>query len=178
MKVKTLSVMVVFISLFLIGCQKVNPTVQDNNGETNTIWVDTELTDVQSGETFHISDFKGQKILLESFAVWCPTCTQQQKEIKKLHQELGDTFVSISLDTDPNEDVTIIQEHIDRNGFDWHYAISPRELTQSLIDEFGIGVVNAPSAPVVLICEDQSTHYLGRGLKLVDELKEELEVNC
>ena len=45
-------------------------------------WMNTELKDVRIGETFKISDFRGEPVLVESFAVWCPTCTKQQNEIK------------------------------------------------------------------------------------------------
>ncbi len=33
-------------------------------------WLDTELTDVVTGETFRISDFAGRPVLIKSFAVW------------------------------------------------------------------------------------------------------------
>jgi hypothetical protein len=33
-------------------------------------WLDTELVDVETGETFRISDFKGTPVLVKSFAVW------------------------------------------------------------------------------------------------------------
>jgi len=136
------------------------------------LWMTTTYTDVNTGQTFTLDQFKGTPVLAESFAVWCPTCTRQQRNTKALHEELGDSFISVSLDTDPNEDAQLIKDHTEANRFDWRYAISPKEATLSLIDEFGIGVVNAPAAPVILICPDQSRRLLGRGLKSVDELKE------
>ena len=138
-------------------------------------WRTSALTDVRTQQVFTISQFD-KPILLESFAVWCPTCTKQQTEIKLLHEELGDSFVSISLDTDPNEDKAKVLDHIQRNQFNWYYAISPRELTESLIDEFGINFVNAPQAPVVLICNGNAKK-LPNGVKTVSELKGEL-ANC
>ncbi len=80
--------------------------------------MEIELTDVATGETFKISDFKGKPILLESFAVWCPTCLAQQKEVKKVKQIEGENIIHISLDTDPNEDEDKISEHIERNELD------------------------------------------------------------
>jgi len=134
-------------------------------------WWNTELKDIRTGNSFLISDFEGKPIFLESFAVWCPTCTKQQKETKKLEAELGDAIVSISLDTDPNEDESLLRKHIEDNGFDWYYAISPTELTKELIKDFGVEIVNAPSVPVILICEDGSVHKLDRGFKNVEKLK-------
>lgn len=141
-------------------------------------WMDIELTDVTTGETFKISDFKDKTILLESFAVWCPTCLAQQKEMQKFQASHGDDVIHISLDTDPNEDAEKVREHIQRNGLDWYFAISPIELTEALIDEFGLKFVNAPRAPVVLICKDGSARFLRSGVKPAEELAAEVAQGC
>lgn len=164
--------------LYNLGQGGVSPNI-DSIDISEASFLDIQLKDIRTQETFTIGQFVGEKpILLESFAVWCPTCTQQQNKVKQLHDELGDSFISISLDTDPNEDEDRIVEHLDRNGFDWRYAISPIDLTQSLIDDFGIGFVNAPSAPVILICEDGNARKLENGLKSVDVLKQEINRGC
>jgi len=137
--------------------------------------MEIELTEVITGETFKLSDFKGKQVMLESFAVWCPTCLAQQKEMKKVIEVRGDDVVHISLDTDPNEDESQVREHARKNGLDWYFAVSPVEFTQTLIDEFGLTVVSAPRAPIILICEDQSAKFLRSGLKSADELIEELD---
>ncbi len=141
-------------------------------------WMDIKLTDVATGEKFQISDFKGKTILLESFAVWCPTCLAQQKELQKLQASEGNDVIHISLDTDPNEDAGKIRDHIERNGLDWYFAVSPIELTQALINEFGLDFVSAPRAPLVLICEDGSARFLRSGVKPVEELAAEIEQGC
>jgi peroxiredoxin len=116
-------------------------------GDTGEAWADIKLKDVNTGKKFTISDFGGKPILIETFAVWCSTCTKQQKEIKELHAELGDSFVSISLDVDPNESEKLVKKHTAKYGFDWHYAVAPPELTQLLIKQFGTIIVNSPAAP-------------------------------
>jgi thiol-disulfide isomerase/thioredoxin len=184
----------ILILIFLFGCvqPQLEEDITDDEVETpeedlirkdfidkeKTNWMNIEIKDVLTENTFKISDFKGKPILVESFAVWCPTCTKQQRETKSLHQDIGDSVISIALDTDPNEDESKVLEHANKNGFDWIYAVSPVELTQRLIDDFGIGVVNAPSAPVILICEDLSTRLLDRGVKSADTLKSEIEKGC
>jgi len=176
-------VLVVLGFIFLGGDDSTNQNSQDSGttlpsrtqpSESSNIWMNFQLTNVNDGETFTISELNTKPILLETFAVWCPTCTRQQREIKKLHDEIGDEVVSISLDTDASEDEAQVLEHTQANGFTWHYAIAPSELTQSLIDEFGVGIISAPSVPMILICEDGSFRQLGRGIKRVQELKDEL----
>jgi hypothetical protein len=140
-------------------------------------WMEIEFKDVKTGENFKITDFEGKKILLESFAVWCPICKQQQDQIK-LMREQDDEVVHISLDTDPNEDEARVLQHVNDHGYDWYYAVSPIEATNSLIEDFGLTIVNAPSAPLVLICEDHSTRFLSSGVKSASQLSGEVETGC
>jgi thiol-disulfide isomerase/thioredoxin len=152
-----------------------NPTPEKSEITQETNWRSIEIKDINSNSYFKISDFKDKPVLLESFAVWCPTCTQQQKEIKKLHEDIGKEVISVSLDTDPSEEESKIKQHIENHGFDWRYAVSPSDMTQSLTDEFGLSVISAPSAPVILICpDDQIARLLERGVKSPEKLKDEI----
>ena len=141
-------------------------------------WKCEDLVDVLTGETFQVKDYEGKPILVESFAVWCPTCLKQQLKMKELLKSDGDSIVHISFDTDPNEDAELVRNHAEKNDLNWRFTVSPKYVTKKLIDEFGIGVVNAPSAPVILVCEDQSSRLLERGVKSADELKEEIVKGC
>ena len=181
--------LIVLISVLLVGgcAQQAPPApsspapVPSPPSEGPTVvpaWMEVELTDVNTGKKFRISDFKGKPVLMESFAVWCPTCLRQQKQMKKLIEKEGDAIVHISLDTDPNEDAAKVKEHLEKNGLDWYFVVSPVELTKALIDEFGLSVVSAPSAPVVLICEDQTSRFLKSGVKSADTLLDEVEKGC
>ncbi len=133
-------------------------------------WLDTTLTDVNTNTEFKISQFE-KPVLVESFAVWCPKCTKQQKVIKELHEEQDD-FVSIALNTDPQEDAALVKEHAQSNGFDWRYAVAPKEMVQQLVDQFGLGVVSAPSVPMILLCPEKPAKLLERGNKNKEVLKE------
>lgn len=48
---------------------------------TTPVWFDMELVDVQTGETFKMSDYKGKVVLLETMAIWCPNCIVQSNEL-------------------------------------------------------------------------------------------------
>ena len=119
---------ILILLVFITGCYHTSPeeiaSMVSKQPSINS-WKNVELTNILSQEKFKISDFTGTPILLESFAVWCPTCTRQQKEIKKLHEEIGNEVISISLDTDPNEDTSQVLTHTQENNFDWIYSISP-----------------------------------------------------
>ena len=117
---------------------------------------------------------------MESFAVWCPICLRQQQEMNELQKKVGAAVIFVSLDTDPNEDTAKVQEHLVKQNyeFDWYFAIAPVAVTQSLIKNYGLTIVNAPSAPVILVCSDQETRFLDTGVKKVAELEEEIARGC
>ena len=141
-------------------------------------WMQVTLTDVNSGETFTVAEFAGTPVLLESFAVWCPVCTSQQRQLAELARRTGDRVVIISLDTDPNEDAALVQRHTAQHGFDWRYAVAPAELTRALIAEYGAVIASAPSAPMVLVCANLQTRLLRRGVKRAATLEEEVAAGC
>ena len=183
----TILIFLMFLVAACSGTQSPTQTAPIAGGSSETsgsssgstpLWMDAELKDIRTGQTFKISDFKGKPVLVESFAVWCPICTQQQKNTKKLEAEAGNEIVSVSINTDPNEDEERIRSHITRNDFTWLYAISPIEVTRSLIDQFGRQVVNVPLVPIILVCPDQSTKLLPFGVKSAERLKAEVAQGC
>jgi cytochrome oxidase Cu insertion factor (SCO1/SenC/PrrC family) len=153
---------------------------EDKAGETMMVpdWFKVELTDVNSGETFRIADFQGKVILLETMAVWCPTCARQAREIQTLHEMLGerDDFVSVSLDVDPNETEDILKAYTDQNGFDWNYAVSPHEVKHALGNLYSAQYLNPPVSPLLII--DQQGQVYGLpfgGVKKATNLKPTIE---
>ena len=135
------------------------------------------LEDVRTGETFTLGGFD-RPVLIETFAVWCSTCLAQQRESAELHDRVGDDAVTVGLNVDPNEDATAVAEHADQHGFDWYYAVSPDDVTRSLVDQFGESMANPPSAPVVLRCPDGGARRLEDGVKSADVLEAELGAGC
>jgi type IV secretory pathway VirB10-like protein len=41
-------------------------------------WYGTALTNVADDKNFSLTDFKGKVVLVETMAIWCPTCLSQQ----------------------------------------------------------------------------------------------------
>lgn len=149
---------------------------EDSEQKKTDDWRSFELTDIEGKKTFKINEIDNN-VILESFAVWCPSCTKQQREYRRLLED-GDTAVEIiSINTDPNEEDRIIRQHREDNGFFWTYVNAPAEFTKMLIDEFGFGIVSAPSVPEVIICKDKTTHFI-KGNKKKDTLKNEIQTRC
>jgi thiol-disulfide isomerase/thioredoxin len=141
-------------------------------------WFGAALTDVHTGETFMVSDFSGKVVLVETLAMWCPNCKQQQEQVKALHDALGEMgadLVSIGLDIDPNERGEDLKAYVESNGFDWKYAVAPVEVARDLAALYGDQFLNPPSTPMLIIDRHGAVHPLPFGLKRADELKQALD---
>ena len=145
--------------------------------EAKPAWFDIRMTDVLTGRTFAINDFSGKVVLVEAMAEWCPTCIQQQAEVKKLHDQLGSTddVVSISLDIDVHEDEPSLKEYATALGHDWHYAVAPLEVARALGNLYSAEYLNPPFSPMLLIDRHGVATSLPYGVKTVDFLRTTLE---
>jgi cytochrome oxidase Cu insertion factor (SCO1/SenC/PrrC family) len=147
------------------------------SGVTRPAWLDDELTEVSTGQSFRIADFAGQVVLLETMATWCPTCRQQGNEVKKLHEALGsfDTVVSVSLDVDPNEDEALLAKYAAGSSFGWRFAVAPKQLGSDLAALYGPNFLNPPYAPMLIVDRGQVVHPLPDYLKSADSLRQALD---
>lgn len=135
-------------------------------------WFSASLTNVRTGESFSIQDFKGKVILVETMAVWCSNCRRQQGQVIELHNLLGtrDDFISIGLDIDPNESAEQLRDYVDNQGFHWLYAVSSADVSRALSDLYGAQFLNPPSTPMLAIDRHGGVHVLPFGIKSADEL--------
>lgn len=140
-------------------------------------WFSAALTNVNTGEAFTLADLHGKVVLVETMAVWCSKCLQQQKNVKALHAALGqrDDFVSVGLAIDPNEDSALVKDYIAQQGFDWTYAVAPAEVAREIAQLYGDNFLNPPSTPMLIIDRHGEAHPLPFGIKSAEELQKALE---
>ncbi|MFZ0547875.1 MAG: TlpA disulfide reductase family protein [Candidatus Promineifilaceae bacterium] len=140
-------------------------------------WFQVELTDVQTGETFTMNDYAGKVVLVETMAVWCPTCILQASYVYRLHEQLEypEDLVSVSLDIDLNENADDLKEYVDQYGFDWHFAVAPLEVDRALGNLYSAQYMNPPLAPMLLIDRQGDVHTLDYGLKDTETLQKVVE---
>jgi len=149
--------------------------VSSPKGATETPdWFDIELTDVQTGETFTMNDYAGQVVLVETMAIWCPNCIIQANEVREMHKLLDnpDDVISVSLDVDVNEDAASLKDYSEGYGFEWHFAIAPRELGRALGNLYTAQYLNPPLSPMLIIDRNGDVHHLEYGKKTAQMLFE------
>jgi cytochrome oxidase Cu insertion factor (SCO1/SenC/PrrC family) len=140
-------------------------------------WFDMELTDVQTGKVFTMNDYAGRVVLLETMAIWCPNCTVQATQMRKLHEALGepDDLISVSLDVDVNEDAASLKEYASSYQFNWHFAIAPLGVARALGNLYSAEYLNPPLAPMLIIDRDGNVHQLKYGIKDAETLQKIIE---
>jgi thiol-disulfide isomerase/thioredoxin len=150
---------------------------QETVAPTTPDWFDVELTDVQTGETFTMNDYAGKVVLLETMAVWCPTCIVQAAYVYRLHELLGnpEDLISVSLDVDLNEDAATLREFTAEYGFDWHFAVAPLEVDRALGNLYSAQYMNPPVSPMLIIDRQGNVHPLAFGLKDTETLQKAVE---
>lgn len=151
---------------------KTDDAMSDEPMMESPAWYSVSLTDVNSGESFTINDLKGKVILVETMAVWCSNCLRQQKEVKALHESLGerDDFVSLGIDIDQNEDADKLQAFTASNGFDWLYIVAPAEVSREISSLYGAQFLSPPSTPMLIIDREGVAHPLPFGVKSAEDL--------
>jgi len=134
---------------------------------------EVSLTNVNTGESFKISDFAGKVVLVENLAMWCPNCKKQQEQVKILNEVLGmdSDLISIGFDVDPNENAADLKKYTDSNGFDWVYAVPPQEVLNEISKLFGANFLNPPSTPIFIIDRKGVVHLMPFGIKSADDLQ-------
>jgi hypothetical protein len=140
-------------------------------------WFDIEMTDVQTGESFTMNDYAGKVVLLETIAIWCPSCIIQATQVGKLHEALGnpDDLISVSLDVDSHEDESTLKEYASSYRFDWHFAVAPLLVERALGNLYSAEYLNPPLSPMLIIDREGNVHQLEYGIKDVETLKKIVE---
>ena len=148
----------------------------DNGMMAAPAWYGADLTDVNTGAAFKLTDLKDKVVLVQTIAVECPTCLQQASEIQALHKLLGkrDDFVSLGLDVDSMDTADALKAYTAKNGLDWTYALAPAAAAREIGQLYGAQFLNPTSAPVLIIDRQGQAHPLPFGVKNAQALQEAL----
>src|SRR5690625_3213867 len=65
------------------------------------------------GEEVKLSDYRGQKVLLNFWATWCPPCRAEMPDMQKYHEEDDDAVILAVNLTETEKSSTGVDEFLD-----------------------------------------------------------------
>lgn len=91
------------ISMIVTGCTTAKTESTMNKELDNTL--DVNLTDVH-GDTYNLTDYKGQKVVIKMWASWCPICLSGLEEYNELSETFDDAVVLSMVSPNVNNEMS------------------------------------------------------------------------
>jgi peroxiredoxin len=97
---------------------------------------DLRLSDL-SGQSFALSDFAGQMVLVNNWAIWCPPCKAELPDLNAFYLKYkAQGFVIVAIEAgSPQADV---QTFIDQAGLAFPIWVDPQELAMEAFMNFSL----------------------------------------
>lgn len=122
--------LVAFVALVGAGC-----TVATQNIDTASSGIGSEKTERApdfslkdyNGKTVSLDDFKGQPILINSWATWCPFCVKELPDFVSAQKEFGSKVTIIAINR--AESIDVAKGYTDEQGNtnDLVYLLDPKD---------------------------------------------------
>lgn len=130
----------VLVALVLAG--SVGASAARADFEIGSEFPDFQATELLSGESFKLSEFRGGVVILDFWATWCGPCLIELPNVKRVfeaHREKGLQIISISLD----RSVDRCREFVQKQGMDWYHVADGGFWQAELAVRFGIHSIPA-----------------------------------
>jgi thiol-disulfide isomerase/thioredoxin len=134
------------------------------------------------GDTATLEQYRGQVVLLNFWATWCPPCVYEMPSMERLYQDMrADGFVvlGVTVDVDPGEPDAqgrsqgIVREYVDRLGVTFPILLDPNGDVEGIYNVSGlpttyvIGRDGRIEGRIVGAREWDSEEYRGRIMELL-----------
>ncbi|HLR71405.1 MAG TPA: redoxin domain-containing protein [Pseudogracilibacillus sp.] len=83
--------------------------------EKGNLAPDFEL-ETTEGDTVKLSDFRGEKVMLNFWATWCPPCRAEMPDMQKFHEEHDEGVILAVNLTETENSARNVEEFLDEYG--------------------------------------------------------------
>ena len=83
--------------------------------------------------------------------------------MKETLPSLGPDVLMVSIDVDTTENADQLRRFAEQHGFDWRFAIAPRDMLVELQRAFGTQFLTPPSEPMFIVDPKGEAHLVPFG---------------
>ncbi|HIJ79213.1 MAG: TlpA family protein disulfide reductase [Desulfobulbaceae bacterium] len=106
------------LSLLLIGCDQKTQIAEEDKPAPNFTLMDTK------GKTWQLNELKGQVVMVNFWATWCPPCRSEMPSMQKIYTTLpADKFKILAILS--NDDPAIADSLAKKGGFTFPILVDP-----------------------------------------------------
>jgi thiol-disulfide isomerase/thioredoxin len=156
---KFLLPLIIFITLFSLGCGNTTPTnsVENKQVAANVATVakkdSSSLETMPSalmqaqlktidGKTFKLEDYKGKVLLVNLWATWCPPCIKEMPEIQRLSDEIKENFQAVSITNfDEENSEEQVKKFLADKKFTYQQGIAEKNVMSALVKQAKIEAI-------------------------------------
>jgi thiol-disulfide isomerase/thioredoxin len=115
------------------------------------------------GGQVSLNAFKGKVVVVQFWATWCKTCTEDLPQLKALYQEFrGKPFEIVGVNLDETADTQSIQAYLTQHGVPWTQIVQQQGQRGPIAT--GLGLVSLPTMLLI----DQKGVVVNRGAAVAD----------
>lgn len=139
-----------------------------NEEESNNIGEDFKFLGIDGLEK-NLSDFQGKIVILDMWATWCSPCGYQMLELEKIKNHYNEDIIEIiSIDIDPKETISMVQEYIyqfEQAGInlDWIFGMDIENIWEKY-------KINGGIPTLYIFDKDGNIHYYHEGVSIFSEI--------
>ncbi|RJP49468.1 MAG: hypothetical protein C4583_12410 [Anaerolineaceae bacterium] len=95
------------------------------------------------GNPHSLADYRGQVILVNLWATWCPPCVEELPTLNDFYRDFArDGFLLVGIND--GEELSVVKDYVTRTGLDFLIWTDPTYLSES-----AFGTMNLPSSYVI-----------------------------
>jgi thiol-disulfide isomerase/thioredoxin len=138
-------------------------------------WMDTEMTDAMTGETFTLRELTTDEtsLVVHIFATWCPACNMQLTESTTFLENYPGKARVVSIDIDAKESPAHIAEHAISKEYKGIFTTAEQPIVIGLVNLFGQEIVM--QIPQTVLFNGDTILYLGAGIIGSKDLADRLD---
>lgn len=144
------SILILFYSITITGCQKesqtkISQSTEDNadlQGDNNKA-PDFTLVNI-AGKNVSLSDYKGKVVIVDFWATWCAPCRKGIPDLISLQKEYKDKVAVIGISLDRENTIAGVPDFVNKMGINYPVVY----FNDQVINDFG-GVSAIPTTFII-----------------------------